>query len=72
VDVTQIPAAMANLATGRLQAEVRVGVLDQALETTQAAAAALLDSLSTSVPAGLTFSPSGLSSGLDHRFVADL
>jgi hypothetical protein len=72
VDVGQIPAAMANLATGRLQTEVRVNVLDKALETAQASTAALVESLSTSVPAGLTFSADGLSAGQERRFLADL
>jgi hypothetical protein len=72
MDVMQIPAAMSNLATGRLQIEVGTTVLGKALETTQAAAATLIDALSTSVPAGLTFSPAGLSPGQEHRFLGDL
>ena len=46
--------------------------MDMALDSTKQAALALVDALSVSEPAGLTFSPAGLSPGRTSRFVADL
>ena len=72
VEISVSTAALANVATGRLQAEVATRVLGKAIDTEAAAVATLMDSLSMSEPAGLTFSPSGLSSGRESRFIADL
>ncbi len=65
-------AALANLGTGRLQTEVKTAVLGKALDTEVAAAASLIEALSVTEPAGLTFSAAGLSSGRASRYIADL
>jgi hypothetical protein len=72
VDISSSTAALANLGTGRLQAEVATKVLAKALDTQTEAASSLIEALSVSVPAGLTFSPAGLSAGRESRFIADL
>jgi hypothetical protein len=72
VEINGSTSALSNLATGRLQVEMSTRVLGMALDGEQAAAATLVDSLSRIEPAGLTFSPSGLSSGRESRFIADL
>jgi hypothetical protein len=72
VEISTSTAALANLGTGRLQAEVKTAVLGKALDTEVAAATSLIEALSVSEPAGLTFSPSGLSSGRASRYLADL
>ncbi len=72
VDISSSTAALANLGTGRLQAEVATTILGKALDTQVAAATSLIESLSVSEPAGLTFSPMGLSSGRARNFIADL
>jgi hypothetical protein len=72
VEISTSTAAMANLGTGRLQAEIATKVLGKALDTQVEAASSLIEALSVSEPAGLTFSASGLSSGRANRFIADL
>ncbi len=72
VEISTSTAALANLGTGRLQTEVKTAVLGKALDTEVAAAASLIEALSVSEPAGLTFSPAGLSSGRASRYIADL
>ena len=72
VEISGSSAALANLGTGRLQVEVATKVLDVAIDATAQAAGILLESLSRTEPAGLTFSASGLSSGHESRFIADL
>lgn len=73
VDISSSTAALANLGTGRLQTEVATKVLAKALDTQTEAVASLVESLSVSVPPGLTFSPQGdLSAGRESRFIADL
>ncbi len=59
-------------AAGRLQLEASTKVLAMALDSEQAGAMSLIDSLSRIEPAGLTFSPRGLSAGRESRFIADL
>lgn len=72
VDISSATAALANLGTGRLQTEVATKVLAKALDTQTEAATSLVEALSVSVPAGLTFSPEGLSAGRESRYLADL
>ncbi len=72
VDISTSTAALANLATGRLQTEVATKVLGKTLDTQVEAAASLIEALSVSEPAGLTFSSSGLSAGRARNFIADL
>ena len=73
VDISSSTAALANLGTGRLQAEVATKVLAKALDSQAEAATSLVEALSVSVPAGLTFSSQGgLSAGRESRFLADL
>lgn len=72
VNISTSSAALANLATGRLQAEVATTVLGKALDNEVAAATSLIEALSVSEPAGLTFSAAGLSSGRSRTFIADL
>lgn len=73
VDISSSTAALANLGTGRLQAEIATKVLATALDTQTAAAGSLIEALSVSVPAGLTFSSDGgLSAGRQSRYIADL
>ena len=57
----------------RCQAGIATKVLATALDTQTAAAGSLIEALSVSVPAGLTFSSDGgLSAGHQSRFIADL
>ncbi len=73
MDISSSTAALANLGTGRLQTEVATKVLAKALDTQAEAAMSVVDALSVSVPAGLTFSSQGsLSAGREQRFLADL
>jgi hypothetical protein len=73
VDISSSTAALANLGTGRLQTEIATRVLAKALETQTEAATSMVEALSVSVPAGLTFSPEGsLSAGREQRFIADM
>jgi hypothetical protein len=72
VDVTSLSTALNNVPAARLQLDVSAAALNKALDSTAQAASALIDSLSVSEPAGLTFSPAGLSPGRTSRFVADL
>jgi Putative motility protein len=72
VQISVSNAALTNVASGRLQAEIATRVLDKAIDTEAAAVASLVEALSVSEPAGLTFSPTGLSSGRESRFIADL
>lgn len=72
VDVSGLSTSLTNVSTARVQLEVSAAVLDRALESTSQQASALLEALSVDEPAGLTFSPKGLSPGRTSRFVADL
>ena len=72
MDVTSLSTALTNVPAARAQLDVSTGVLDMALDSTKQATLALVDALSVSEPAGLTFSPAGLSPGRTSRFVADL
>ena len=72
VEISTSTAALANLGTGRLQTEVKTAVLGKALDTEVVVAASLIEALSVSEPAGLTFSAAGLSSGRASRYIADL
>ncbi|MCX6520959.1 MAG: YjfB family protein [Actinobacteria bacterium] len=72
MEISTSTAALANLGTGRLQTEVKTAVLGKALDTEVAAATSLIEALSVSEPAGLTFSPGGLSAGRESRYIADL
>ena len=73
VEISSTAAAITNLASGRLQTEVATRVLDKVLDQQQQSAASLIESLSVSVPSGLTFSAQGaLSAGRESRFIADL
>ena len=69
---TALSNLSSNATAGRVQLEASTKVLGMALDSEQAGAAMLLDSLSRIEPAGLTFSPRGLSSGRESRFIADL
>jgi hypothetical protein len=72
VDVTSLSTALSNVPAARVQLDVATAVLDTALDSSKHASLALVDALSVSEPAGLTFSPAGLSPGKSSRFVADL
>lgn len=72
VEINGSATALSNLTAGRVQLEASTKVLGMALDNEQASAATLLDSLSRIEPAGLTFSPAGLSAGRASRFIADL
>lgn len=72
MDVTSLSTALTNVPAARVQLDVSTAVLDMALDSTNQATLALVDALSVSEPAGLTFSPAGLSPGRTSRFVADL
>lgn len=69
VDVTSLST---NVPAARVQLEATAAVLDRALDVTTQQSSALIGSLSVDEPAGLTFSPAGLSPGRSSRFVADL
>lgn len=76
MDVTGIASSVGGMTAGRLQLEVGTAVLDKAMDTTASAVLQLVSSMTAStphsVPAGLTFSPAGLSAGSSSRIVATL
>ena len=72
VEISDNASSASGMAAGRLQLEVGTHVLRNALKASSDAALALFTSMPQSVPAGLTFSPGGLSAGSSNRVVATL
>jgi Putative motility protein len=76
VDVTSIASGMTGMTAGKLQLDVGTAVLGKAMDVTADAVLQLVSSMTQStphaVPAGLTFSASGLSSGSSSRVIATL
>jgi hypothetical protein len=76
MDVTALASTMAGMGAGRLQLEVGTAVLGKAMDTAASAVLQLVSSMTAataqSVPAGLTFSPAGLSAGSSNRVIATL
>lgn len=72
VDVSSLSTSLTNVSSARVQLEASTAVLGRALDAMTQQSSALLGALSVDEPAGLTFSPAGLSPGRSSRFVADL
>ena len=72
MDVTALAATYSGMAAGRLQTEVATAVLGTALDASSNAALSLVAALVQSVPAGLTYGPTGLDAGASSRIVATL
>ena len=72
MDVTSIATSLAGMTAGRTQLEVGTAVLDRALDVSTSAALQLISSMvpaASTVPAGLTYSPAGLSAATGNRHV---
>ena len=76
MDVTSIASTMSGMTADRLQLDVGTAVLGKAMNVASDAVLQLVSSMTQSVPhsvpAGLTFSASGLSAGSSSRVVATL
>jgi hypothetical protein len=60
VEISDVSSAMTAMTAGRLQSDVATRVLKTALTTSDQAALGLISALQQSVPAGLTYTSSGL------------
>lgn len=72
MDITNIASSMSGMTAGALQLQVGTAVLGKAMDVAANAALQLVSSMTTSVPAGLTFSASGLSTASSSRVIATL
>jgi hypothetical protein len=70
--ISGVAAVMGGIPAGRLQLEVGTAVLDKALDASVTATMSLIAGMPKAIPEGLTYSPSGLSSGSSGRLIANL
>lgn len=78
MDVTGIASTMSGMSAGQLHLSVGTVVLGRAIDVASSAALQLVASMTAAaapahgVPAGLTFSPAGLSAAESNRVIATL